>query len=397
MDERTVQDIVAGVLERHGYTEDEITLLYTVSLGVSENGQAGMVSYNRPGTDKRVKTRIGRFVRAHLGGGRTDTDIQQIGAEIIALLWVGESAEDDNGVRELAGEDLREFYLSKVSGIHSCMAYGEAQGYLDIYVDNPDVVKLAAVRIVDQAGRALVWTFPSGKRYMDRRYGTGDSACLEALKDYASRNEIGTADQLRSIGETVTMRIRDGADSHWPYMDSMTHMTLLGVDSCRLSTREGDYELTTTDGYLDDDSENCSCCGENVRDNNIFRGLDDEIYCEGCYDERYTSCAHCGEPVATVDAHETDEGVMCNHCHNLHYHMCPVCEEECENQQSVDIGNGDMVCPECAETFAVCGKCGTYLRRDSAVDGLCSDCAMSQMEETVVKAVEVVQAEGDRV
>jgi len=388
MDNRSVQAMVAVVLRHHEYTEEDIARLGGMDLGISEVGEVGMIAYTRLGTDKRVRTRVGRFVRAHFGEGKTATDIQQIGAEIIALLWVGESVGKEDSVREVSGEDLRNFYLESVSQIHSCMSSREAQVYLDIYVDNPDVVKLATVRIGDQAGRALVWTFPNGRRYMDRMYSSGSDACLVALREYATRGEIASPGRLKASEETVIMGIRHGADSYWPYMDGMVYMTLLPNNRCQLSTTEGEYELQTLDGALEDECCICEGCGDRLYGNNRYLGADGEEYCWSCLHERYTTCDHCGESVSIddtcrVEIDDADE-LLCPDCYDTNYHTCQACAAVCKNDDSIDIGHGVMGCPECAETHSVCGQCRTVLQRDSVVDGLCSDCAMSQMETMIL-------------
>ena len=71
----------------------------------------------------------------------------------------------------------------------SCMKHSSCQNMLDIYVDNPDVVKMLVMTNDDGAlmGRALLWQFDSHK-IMDRIYTVSDEELSFHFKKWATEN-----------------------------------------------------------------------------------------------------------------------------------------------------------------------------------------------------------------
>ena len=109
------------------------------------------------------------------------------------------SFQSDNKVKIVEGEEIRKWYL-EVNYLNdddplgsSCMRYERCQSYLDIYVKNPDVCKMAVCLQGDKlVARALIWKVTTKSKgefewFMDRRY-----YCIESynqtLIDYAVEN-----------------------------------------------------------------------------------------------------------------------------------------------------------------------------------------------------------------
>jgi hypothetical protein len=410
--------------------EDSLKRLAELEADKAESSSVGMIGFRKlkgDGEQRRVAIRVGKFVRQFFGAlpstetsGEVvlnDQTIQVIGADITALLWSngdGNEEDDVNGVKELEGGALRNFYLESVSGIRSCMAYKEAQEYLDIYVDNPDRVKLAAVRMNGGAGRALVWTLPNGKRYMDRIYTTGDESCRAALKNYAERKGMGRGEKIPP--GKMPMKIRDGEDSYWPYMDTFRYLSIVGRHQCELFTDDGDYCLQTTDGRLEDHEEHCHFCGTHV-DDERYSGPDGETYCRSCYDEQFFYCEACGNDRCAEDSVEIADGThICQQCYEQNYFTCEDCDRIFNTDEAVTIDGGDRavcnscyednyfvcddcdevfhvddqhdgpdnthVCEECAGQYDECSECGEVFEKDTLVDGFCPDCATDKLVAT---------------
>lgn len=408
MDRATVQGHIASALAKYGKTAG--TLLIEFEVDRAESGSIGMIGFRKG--SKRVAIRVGKFIRQFFGAEMDDQTIQNIGADITALLWSGDNGKDgdSNGVKELEGEALRGFYLEGVSGISSCMAHEDTQDFLDIYADNPDVVKLATVRMGEYAARALVWTFPDGRRYMDRIYHTSE-ACHAALKQYRDSKGIESRNSIPS--DSVTMKIRNGKDSYWPYLDTLCYMNLESYRKCTLSTCGGDYFLQTTDGTAEHTGERCHNCWDRIDQDDAYHGPDDELYCEDCYSDLFASCDHCGNTVSTDDLVSTQDGRgICEACSNHHFFECHECRGICADNDGHDVdgdhtvcedcyeryyfecddcgdsvhvdeefkGPGDTrVCRECAEQYDECAECGGAFEKDCLVDGMCADCATDKM------------------
>lgn len=73
----------------------------------------------------------------------------------------------------------------------------------------------------------------------------------------------------------------------------------------------------------------CCNCGSEVEKRYELRGLDDELYCEDCYNEYYIGCENCGEVVERE----------CANCDEDGYPYCSYCWEN--RQQNVDLDSFD--------------------------------------------------------
>lgn len=385
MNREQVQREIVEVLARHGLG-DLSGLLADMEVDKPEGGETGKLAYYNAERQQRTKLRVGKWVRKFFGEGRSDHDIQKIGSDIVAALWAGSGGDgDENGVVELRGEKLRDFYLQSVSGIPSCMAYDSAQCYLDIYVDNPDKVSLATVRIDGDAARALVWTAPGGQRYMDRIYHTSD-ACKAALEGYARNRNIFSRADLFSMTDRIEMKICSGSDSFWPYMDTLFYVNIHSPSMCSLSSKHGEYEAQDTDGGLCmlEDRHYCCDCGDEVYDDQVYSNEDGDEYCESCYFNTYTSCERCGlettcDDVVTVHNGDCD-CYVCEGCADRCYSRCEYCHEYYNSDLTSGDCDGNIVCDSCYEEHCTeCEECGAVIKLDNIVRdpdgrGLCNDC-----------------------
>jgi len=394
MTERDVQNRIYNVLARHDigpgsycenctYRLDIARWLIDHHVNKPEDADYGKLAYDNKQQGKRLKLRVGKFVRKYLAPEDTnDHTIQKVGADICAALWVSSDEDDTSAVKELRGEDLREFYLESVSGIGSCMAHSDTQEFLDIYADNPDVVSLAAVQINGHAARALVWTIQDN-RYLDKIYCTSD-ACRSAIRAYAEKNGIGGYPR-----GTVHMKIRNGYNSYWPYLDTMCYMNLISGTECTLSDCEGPYCLQQTDGTCDDNGIICDGCGERVYEDDICRSSDGYVYCGYCYNERYAICDHCGDECAVDDIIYQDYKNWCQDCYDDHYSVCKDCQGVFDDDNMIVTSTGShdyQVCEIClSDNYFYCDRCGEYYRNDemkNEPDGkpICEDCFDDEFE-----------------
>ena len=74
---------------------------------------------------------------------------------------------------------------------------------------------------------------------------------------------------------------------------------------------------------------NCYNCAYEIERNYELRGLNNELYCEDCYYERYTSCESCGDSI------ETDS----SSCDRDGYSYCDYCWNE--RHENVDLNSFD--------------------------------------------------------
>ena len=102
---------------------------------------------------------------------------------------------DNIELKVVSGDLIKKYYLadsySSNSGSlgNSCMKYSGCQSNFDIYLNNPDVVKMLVMLNSEGylIGRALLWSFGDNK-IMDRIYTTNDEQYSFQFKKWANEN-----------------------------------------------------------------------------------------------------------------------------------------------------------------------------------------------------------------
>ena len=205
----------------------------------------------------------------------------------------------------VGGQSIKEYYhyqsYSRNEGTlgASCMKHDGCQPFLNIYVDNKDIVSML-VMLDDEKrlmGRALLWNFDSYK-IMDRIYTTCDENLLFYFKQWATRNgylfkseqnwyNTLFFEQIGSKRQELRMEIKlkNGQFRQYPYMDTFKF-------------------LDTKTGFLynyipEDDSSIKTLCGSDGSRyeydylrldglDKMFRHRGDCVYLD--YLQFYTSC-----------------------------------------------------------------------------------------------------------
>ena len=125
----------------------------------------------------------------------------------------------------------------------------------------------------------------------------------------------------------------------------------------------GDFNISTTfretEGFDDEElvvqGNNravCCCCGERM-DEDDASYHDDSIYCDDCFNERFSSCYHCGDTTDKDDLTQVhskygDTERVCEHCLDNHYVYCSDCEEYYHESRCECIDD-EWYCEDCAE------------------------------------------------
>lgn len=166
----------------------------------------------------------------------TDNDIEKFSTRLKAL------EESKFEVKEVSGEKIRFYYDQtnslKTDGIYynvrSCMSTTDKQEYLDIYVENPEKIKLLV--LLDERGlllaRALLWKLdyssdPDGKYLVDRVYFSHPSQ-EDFFRKYAqeknylyiiNKNTIMKGNRRINVKLEVNLKKWDFAK--YPFLDNM--------------------------------------------------------------------------------------------------------------------------------------------------------------------------------
>jgi hypothetical protein len=216
---------------------------------------------------------------------------------------------DTGEVIFVKGHWIKELYNEKnyasLSGTlgNSCMRHERTGNYLDIYVKNPSICKLAVLLNSDGKvqGRAIVWTV-DGVDYYDRIYYTSD-LIHDKMKAFFLVNGIKTCAAqypnftLITINADTTNKDFDKRvlldHSYYPYMDNVKYLsedkTFITNDESIMDNRY--YTLNCTGGGSElVGNSMCSCdnCGSETDEDDIcyidVRRDDNygENYCNEC-------------------------------------------------------------------------------------------------------------------
>jgi len=143
----------------------------------------------------------------------------------------------------------------------------------------------------------------------------------------------------------------------------------------------------------------CCSCGDPLdpegEDEDRAYEVDGDWYCQGCYDEHFTSCEHCGDAINLDDGDYVsgDNGIWCNDCGTY----CPACQDgyctagrhPVEFHEVVDSRGDDIsICDSCFEAdYFSCSECDENHPRDEAYDfngdSVCGDCFKKEWKEDI--------------
>lgn len=219
----------------------------------------------------------------------------------------------------VSGDDIRKYYSENnylnCSGSlgNSCMRYEECQEYFNIYTKCSGCELLIvfdhnkSTELI--VGRALVWTGPDGKKYVDRRYGTSEvieTAIVNYAKSkkwgYKSNNTydlaVSTIFMVYDNGEykenVVELSfVMDTTGINFPYSDTFCYVQDNLLTNSENLLDEGDYKIIhSTDG---DYSERmyvniCPECGKRWYDCEEETCIDCFVYCEGHGNQLKSEC-----------------------------------------------------------------------------------------------------------
>jgi len=202
----------------------------------------------------RAETTIGRFVNtifpkkyvANMKRADLDKMDKPEDVESFVNMFIATVEAHSKILKFVDGEQIKHYYSSdryaKAGGTlgGSCMNSPSKGKYLEIYVNNPDTVRMLVLYPEDVRdkiiGRALVWKLdePNGRTYMDRIYTANDSdqyLFIEYAKTkgwlYKSSQAYGweydIVDGQSGSRKRVPMKVQMKSDvdyAYWPYFDT---------------------------------------------------------------------------------------------------------------------------------------------------------------------------------
>lgn len=192
-----------------------------------------------------------------------------------------------------------------------------------------------------------------------------------AIRFYEKDDGIGRAWLVQANSDLIILFNGYGFHGNSTMIIARVVATWLGVDYKRISLSNNSYQsglLWIDDGigYAIGESEviddigyydlrwetfeaRCYSCDRALNQDTMMIGLNDESYCEYCYDETFDTCQLCSRTEYREDIERTQEDeFVCQRCLEKFFMPCENCAEYVRVEQSVTIGD-TTYCSRCAE------------------------------------------------
>lgn len=231
----------------------------------------------------RISIKIGRLISKLFPKNLIEQYISPSDIEQFVNLYKSFFDTSNQKIEIVSGEDIRKYYLDRNYSTlstgnlwKSCMRHSERQEFLDIYVNNPDKIKMLVLfnneNGVDKVkGRALLWEDVSDKngnhlKVMDRIYTVFDSD-VHLFKRWARDNGYITkyyqnakSQNIYDInGVETRMDLTVNIDSHkffyYPYLDSFQFYNTTTGDFHNNPYSNFEYTLIQANGSLTNEEE----------------------------------------------------------------------------------------------------------------------------------------------
>jgi len=165
----------------------------------------------------------------------------------------------------------------------------------------------------------------------------------------------GTVD----LSDNSTRHITLKHNNVFPYMDTFCYGEFDEEDPNIVvvsnSEEAGNLKFHETDGGYTGGSGECSECGREISDTHTAHIVDDETFCERCYNNRFVRCHACNDQLDTQnDDYQSDENdIYCTDCFYKYFFNCQDCGEATPIEDAV------LVCSDsrCSDKEHYCEYC----------------------------------------
>ena len=254
----------------------------------------------------------------------------------------------------------RNYFVRSGTLGNSCMSNVPGR-YLEIYTANPNQCSLVIFKSQDDTekivGRALLWTLPDGKKFVDRIYVINDSD-VQLFRDYAKENgwyskyynNSGADTKAYSPeGGTVDLNLRITLDKkdydNFPYLDTLKYFT---PGSGILDPYDGEYLLEDTGGGHMGSCEYCHGEGRIECGDCYGSGENECSECEGSGEIKCSTCSGSGkQECGDCDGSGEVDGEECEMCSGDGEVNCSDCDGDGENECDECSGRGEVECGNC--------------------------------------------------
>ncbi len=320
---------------------------------LNEEG-ANQITWKEKGAHKTETARIGRFLTTKVFPHLSTTYPDYVKEEIVSTVQAMATFDMPN-VEVVKGEAIRWAYhednytSNDYSELHdSCMRYAGCQDFLDIYVQNPEVVSLAIIRDSNAkvAARSLLWHSET-KTYMDRIYA--DAKTKSLMKVWAKR--LGIQDIYYKRFPGIVIPLNRGNFKYYPYLDTFDQLNR-GMDGSYFLTRCGHFPQHISTSTIDYQWDLISTGGGPVNFKDTCPECDapyDDHLCLSC--DYCVECDNCGssQGIRTVNDRWGGEVPICEECYENKVGYCSDCKKFFLDLVEATTVEGNHVCIDCAE------------------------------------------------
>jgi hypothetical protein len=256
--------------------------------------------------NNRQDTRIGRCVRSllnSLGVKFSDKEIEGFvnrwKSTVDAINNIFSNFEIVSGDEIAVWYNYRKYFFDHKGQLGASCMRSVNPDFFDIYCYNKKVEMVIFKSIEDSdkiLGRAILWTFDDGKKFMDRIYTSNDSD-IELFREYAkkigaySKYNNNSSSNLKSYDPNgqvvdlgiVTIQLTKFSHRYYPYMDTFKSYN---PDTGIITNNErakGGIWLESTEGNVDNENDEDLIWVEFYGDD---IDINDLIYCEMCEEGR---------------------------------------------------------------------------------------------------------------
>ena len=239
------QSLVAQLLLKKRHAKEELAEDHVnwISVSTQDKSKISYLTSERAAQmdESEVWTSSKRF-HAKPGGfiAKVFKNIPGKEVEIFSTLFRNLACRPQFSLRVVRGSEIRdlyhyESYESDCGSLGaSCMRYDSCRDFMDIYVDNKDVVSMLAMENERGGliGRALLWDF-DGNKIMDRIYTTNDEKYAFYFNEWASKNgylfksaqnwfDTMSFEKIGDKKQKLKLEVKLARFDYWkyPYMDT---------------------------------------------------------------------------------------------------------------------------------------------------------------------------------
>ena len=304
-----------------------------------------------------------------------DEQIRFLAEKINSLLWTDEEL---NNIELIRGRDITEAYNDEVGG-SSCMT-GCNSEYTRLYEVNPTRFEMLVIRSGNDSARAIVHKLDKGQKLLGVVYTTAEHLWDKMQEYAAKQNWATYKNRYGCPNNDLVMSDLNYCDGEIPYMDVLTSGKICGGlltvsynsgDFELQSTNgnlEGGYHCENCNDYIHEDdiyydgsgnayceycfNENfihCPDCEEVVHNSDTIYIQDKEIYvCQHCADKNYYSCQTCGDYATLDDRQVLNDETYCENCFDDIADCCEDCNETFYTEDLTIVGGSGLLCADCA-------------------------------------------------